>query len=94
MTGSRFPGSRVVAFNHLPRIDRSQWYQWSRAHRLQLRGQLRHCLSKQTHRIPLASPCGHYQSSNWHRIISASTNFGFSGCSATTWRNRVALQNA
>jgi hypothetical protein len=27
MTGSRFPGSRVVTFNHLPRIkEGSQWY--------------------------------------------------------------------
>jgi hypothetical protein len=41
MTGSRFPGSRVTASDHLPRMNSSQWYLWSSAIRLQLRGQPR-----------------------------------------------------
>ena len=43
-TGGRFPGSRVVAFDHLPRDNRPQWLLWSSARRLQLRGQLRNCI--------------------------------------------------
>jgi hypothetical protein len=27
IAGSRFPGSRVAASDHLPRIEKSQWYQ-------------------------------------------------------------------
>jgi hypothetical protein len=27
IAGSRFPGSRVAALDHLPRIEKSQWYQ-------------------------------------------------------------------
>ena len=45
MTGSRFPGSRVIASDHLPRdIVDPQWHLWPSAIRLQLRGQLRNCL--------------------------------------------------
>jgi hypothetical protein len=59
MTGSRFPGSRVIASDHLPRdLVHLQWYLWSSAIRLQLRGQPRICVLARTHRIPLASPCG------------------------------------
>ena len=43
-TDGRFPGSRVVAFDHLPRDNRPQWLLWSSARRLQLRGQLRNCI--------------------------------------------------
>ena len=43
-TGGRFPGSRVVAFDRLPRDNRSQWLFWPSARRLQLRGQLRNCI--------------------------------------------------
>ena len=43
-TGGRFPGSRVVAFDHLPRDNRPQWFFWPSARRLQLRGQLRNCI--------------------------------------------------
>jgi hypothetical protein len=67
MTGSRFPGSRVVASDHLPRAPMElQWFAWSSAIRLQLRGQPRICPLGRTHRIPLNSPCGHYRSHNWH----------------------------
>src|SRR6476646_6728796 len=39
MTGSRFPGSRVIASDHLPReLSNPQWYLWPSAIRLQLRG--------------------------------------------------------
>jgi hypothetical protein len=38
-----------------------------------LRGQLRHCLSRQTHRIPLASPFGHYRHRTWHQFTFPST---------------------
>jgi len=41
-TDGRFPGSRVAAFDHLPR-DGPQWLLWPSARRLQLRGQLRNC---------------------------------------------------
>lgn len=54
MAGSRFPGSRVVAFDHLPRDPIGfQWFCWPSAIRLQLRGQPRNCPSRRTHRIPL-----------------------------------------
>jgi hypothetical protein len=43
-TGGRFPGSRVVAFDRLPRDNRPQWLFWPSARRLQLRGQLRNCI--------------------------------------------------
>jgi hypothetical protein len=49
-----------------------QWHLWSSAIRLQLRGQPRIYLSKQTDRIPLVSPSGHYRSRIWHRIATAS----------------------
>jgi len=59
-TGGRFPGSRVVAFDHLPRDNRPQWLLWSSARRLQLRGQLRNCIpviaAGDAHRIPLVIP--------------------------------------
>src|SRR5258708_15047955 len=74
MTGSRFPGSRVVASDHLPReLSNPQWYVWSSAIRLQLRGQPRNCLPEQTYRIPLDSPCGHHRSQTWHLTVIAST---------------------
>ena len=43
-TGGRFPGSRVVAFDRLPRDNHPQWLLWPSARRLQLRGQLRNCI--------------------------------------------------
>src|SRR3954454_6240557 len=43
-TDGRFPGSRVVAFDHLPRDNRSQWLLWPSARRLQVPGQLRNCI--------------------------------------------------
>ena len=46
-----------------------QWYLWSSAIRLQLRGQPRICTRICAHRIPLVSPCGHYQSQTWHPIV-------------------------
>ena len=50
--GGRSPGSRVIAADHLPgNTRRSQWHLWSKARRLQLRGQPRHC-AKCTHRVP------------------------------------------
>jgi hypothetical protein len=74
MTGSRFPGSRVVASDHLPReLWNPQWYVWSSAIRLQLRGQPRNGLPEQAHRIPLDSPCGHYHRKPWHLTVMAST---------------------
>jgi len=70
MTGSRFPGSRVIASDHLPRdLVHPQWHLWSSAIRLQLRGQPRLCTPMCAHRIPLVSPCGHYRIQTWHRII-------------------------
>jgi len=70
MTGSRFPGSRVVASDHLPgNLVHPQWYLWSSAIRLQLRGQPRIDVLAHTHRIPLASPCGHYRSQTWHLMV-------------------------
>ena len=73
MAGSRFPGSRVIAFDHLPRDpDGLQWFCWSSAIRLQLRGQPRNCPLRWTHRIPLDSPCGHYRSRNWHLVTGPS----------------------
>jgi hypothetical protein len=59
-TGGRFPGSRVIAFDHLPRDNRPQWLLWPSARRLQLRGQLRNCIpviaAGHAHRIPLVIP--------------------------------------
>ena len=70
MTGSRFPGLRVIASDHLPRdLVHPQWHLWSSAIRLQLRGQPRICTPMWAHRIPLVSPFGHYQSQTWHRIV-------------------------
>ena len=46
-----------------------QWYLWSSAIRLQLRGQPRICTRICAHRIPLVSPCGHYRSQTWHLIV-------------------------
>ncbi|MEA2911334.1 MAG: hypothetical protein QOJ15_3415, partial [Bradyrhizobium sp.] len=74
MTGSRFPGSRVVASDHLPReLSNPQWYVWPSAIRLQLRGQPRNGLPEQAHRIPLDSPCGHHHRKPWHLTVMAST---------------------
>ena len=70
MTGSRFPGSRVIASDHLPRdLVHPQWHLWSSAIRLQLRGQPRIDVLAHTHRIPLVSPRGHYRSQTWHRTL-------------------------
>jgi hypothetical protein len=46
-----------------------QWYLWSSAIRLQLRGQPRNYVLAYTYRIPLVSPRGHYRSQTWHRIV-------------------------
>src|SRR6201999_535600 len=52
-------GSRPLTT--FPGSDDPSGLKWSSARRLQLRGQLRHCLAcARTHRIPLISPCGHY----------------------------------
>ena len=76
MTSSRFPGSRVVASDHLPReLWNPQWYLWPSAIRLQLRGQPRNGLRKQAHRIPLDIPCGHYRSQPCHLAMAASTHY-------------------
>jgi hypothetical protein len=73
MTGSRFPGSRVIASDHLPRdVTVSSGIKRSSAIRLQLRGQPRNCLEK-TYRIPLVSPFGHYRKQTWHCHAVAST---------------------
>jgi len=50
-----------------------QWYVWSSAIRLQLRGQPRNGLLEQAHRIPLDSPCGHHHRKPWHLTVMAST---------------------
>ncbi len=74
MTGSRFPGSRVVTSDHLPReLANPQWHVWSSAIRLQLPGQPRNCLPEQTDRIPLDSPCGHHRPRTWRLAMIAST---------------------
>ncbi len=51
------------------RPESLQWYLWSSAIRLQLRGQPRICTSRCAHRIPLVSPFGHYRSQTWHRTV-------------------------
>jgi hypothetical protein len=72
MAGSRSPGSRVTASDHLPRTDRPSGIKWSSARRLQLRGQLRLCSRERTHRIPLNSSCGHYRRKHWIALTSES----------------------
>ena len=69
MAGSRFPGSRVTASDHLPRIS---------AIPVALNGRrlaayscggscgFVSCFAQKTHRIPLISPCGHYRARTWH----------------------------
>ena len=70
MTGSRFPGSRVNASDHLPRdLVHPQWHLWSSAIRLQLRGQPRICTLICADRIPLVSPRGHHRSQTWHLTL-------------------------
>jgi hypothetical protein len=73
MTGSRFPGSRVVASDHLPRdvsvssgINGRQLSAYSC-------GGSRGIVQDWTHRIPLVSPFGHYRSQTWHPAMMAST---------------------
>jgi hypothetical protein len=68
MTGSRFPGSRVVAFNHLPGINRSQWYQMVVGSPLTVAGAAAALPVEQAHRIPLVSPCGHYREQASHSL--------------------------
>ena len=72
-TGGRFPGSRVVAFDRLPRDNRPQWLFWPSARRLQLRGQPRNCVLMHAHRIPLVIPCGNHQPIWSHRASAEST---------------------
>ena len=46
-----------------------QWYLWSSAIRLQLRGQPRICTPICAYRIPLVSPCRHDRLQTWHRTV-------------------------
>jgi hypothetical protein len=74
MTGSRFPGSRVVASDHLPRdVSVSSGIYGRRLSAYSCGGSRGLVRQRQTYRIPLASPFGHYQSHTWHRIFIAST---------------------
>ena len=66
-TGGRFPGSRVVTFNHLPRDNRPQWLLWSSARRLQLRGQLRNCIPVITVGVRAPHSLGYPLAGNHHR---------------------------
>ena len=92
MAGSRFPGSRVIAFDHLPRDPEGlQWFCWSSAIRLQLRGQPRNCPLRWTHRIPLNSPCGHYRSQNWHLVTGPSISGQALRLPVRRWWQSVAV---
>jgi hypothetical protein len=74
MTGSRFPGSRVVASDHLPRdVSVSSGIYGRRLSAYSCGGSRGLVRERQTYRIPLASPYGHYRSRTWHRIFIAST---------------------
>jgi hypothetical protein len=70
MTGSRFPGSRVIASDHLPRNARvSSGIYGRRLSAYSCGGSRGVVYQAYTHRIPLVSPCGHYRSRTWHRIV-------------------------
>src|SRR5665213_89280 len=103
-TGSRFPGSRVVASDHLPRdvsvssgINGRQLSAYSCGGS---RGIVRNrfCL-KRTHRIPLVSSCEHHRSRTWHWIVTASTingrnNFKTPAIRRTGCRNHYCARHS
>ncbi len=64
--GSRSPGSRVTAFDHLPRTSAIPVALNGRRLAAYSCGGSCGLVSLETHRIPLISPCGHYRSRTWH----------------------------